>query len=155
MNTSPEWKGCDVPQARAAANELESRHFEKEPESMLKPRFAVLSVVVVLAALWRVVPHPWNLTPVSAMALFAGARFSSRRTAYALPLAAMILSNVFLGSFYATLPFVLGCFALIVAIGTQLRGRGDAISIGGASLAGSLLFFIVTNAAHWALAPDY
>ena len=122
---------------------------------MLKPRFATLSAVVLLAALWRVVPHPWNLTPVPAMALFAGAHFSSRRTAYLLPIAAMLLSNLFLSGYYVTLPFVLGCFAFSVFLGTRLRDRRDALSIIGAAILGSVVFFVVTNGAHWALTPDY
>ena len=122
---------------------------------MLKPRFATLSAVVLLAALWRLVPHPWNLTPVSAMALFAGAHFSSRRTAYAVPIAVMLISNLFLGGFYSTQPFVLGCFAFSVFLGTRLRNHRDVLAILGMTITSSLVFFVVTNGAHWAFAPEY
>lgn len=122
---------------------------------MMKPRFATLSAVVLAAALWRVIPHPWNFTPLSAMALFAGAHFSNKKTAYALPLAAMIVSNILLGTMYATLPFVYASFVLTVFIGTLLRGRRDAASIGMAAVGSSLLFFVVTNLGHWAVVGFY
>ncbi len=122
---------------------------------MLKPRFVTLTAVVLFAAAWRLVPHPWNLTPITAMALFAGAHFSNRRTAYVLPIAAILISNLVLGGFYATLPFVLGAFALNVFIGTRLRGHHDVLSIGGAAVVSSLLFFLITNLGHWLVATDY
>lgn len=122
---------------------------------MMKPRFATLTAVVLFAVVWRVIPHPWNLTPLTAMALFAGAHFANRRTAYALPLAAMVLSNMILGTAYATLPLVYGCFALSVFLGTRLRNRRDVLSIGGTAVGSSLIFFAVTNAGHWALMADY
>ena len=122
---------------------------------MMKPRFATLTAVVLLAAAWRLIPHPWNLTPITAMALFAGAHFSNRRTAYLLPIAAILISNLILGEFYSTLPFVLAGFALTVFIGARLRERRDALSIGAGALASSLLFFAITNFGHWAVSMDY
>ena len=49
------------------------------------------------AALARLVPHPPNVTPIAAMALFGGACFANRKMAYLLPLAAMLLSDLVLG----------------------------------------------------------
>jgi len=122
---------------------------------MLKPRFVTLTAVVLFAAIWRLVPHPWNLTPITAMALFAGAHFSSRRTAYALPIAVMVASNLILGQLYATAPFVLAAFILTVFVGTRLRKHRDVLSIGGSAVASALLFFVLTNFAHWLVATDY
>jgi hypothetical protein len=121
----------------------------------MKPRFATLTGVVLFAALWRLIPHPWNLTPITAMGLFAGAQFSSKRTAYALPIAAVLVSNLVLGGMYVTLPLVLASFALTVFLGTQLRERRDVLSIASAAVASSVIFFVLTNAGHWALATDY
>lgn len=89
------------------------------------------------------------------MALFAGAHFSSRKTAYLLPIAVVLLSNLLLIGAYVTLPFVLLSFAFTVFIGTQLRQRRDVLSVGGAALLSAIVFFVVTNAAHWALTLDY
>ena len=54
----------------------------------MNPRFATLAALVLTAAALRLLPHGFNFTPVAAMALFAGARFADKRTAFLLPLAA-------------------------------------------------------------------
>ncbi|MBV9080391.1 MAG: hypothetical protein JO102_04645 [Elusimicrobia bacterium] len=120
----------------------------------MKPRFLSLAGIVFAAALWRLVPHPWNVTPVAAMALFAGAHFSSRRAAYAVPLAAIFLSDLVLG-FYPTMPWVYAAFALIVFIGTFLRSRRDTGSVALGAISGSVLFFLVTNFGHWVSTSMY
>ncbi len=66
-------------------------------EKAMNPRLTVLTTLVVIAAISRLVPHPPNMTPLAAIALFGGAFLSNRRLAYALPLAAMLLSDVFSG----------------------------------------------------------
>jgi len=38
-------------------------------------RWAVIAAMIALAAILRIVPHPWNLTPIGAMALFSGSMF--------------------------------------------------------------------------------
>ena len=49
-----------------------------------------------LAAAARLLPHPPNVTPVAAMALFAGCYLPDRRWAYAAPLLAMLLTDLVL-----------------------------------------------------------
>ena len=121
----------------------------------MKSRFLTLTGLVVAAALSRVIPHPWNVTPIAAMALFAGAHFSSRAAAYAVPLGALALSNLLLGTLYDTVLFVYAGFALTVFIGTRLREHRDAASILGASLISSLAFFAITNGGHWLVSGMY
>ena len=69
-------------------------------------------------------PHPPNVTPIAAMALFGGACLTSRRMAYLLPMAAMLLSDLVLGytqygflSMLASQPVVYACFLATTAIG--------------------------------------
>jgi uncharacterized protein DUF6580 len=48
----------------------------------------------VLAAIpLRLLPHPWNITPLGAMFLFSGATFRSKTESLAVPLAALLLSD--------------------------------------------------------------
>ena len=56
----------------------------------MSKRSILLVGIVVAAALARLVPHPPNVTPIAAMALFGGACFRNRKLAYLLPLAAML-----------------------------------------------------------------
>ena len=55
----------------------------------MNKRSIVLAGIVVAAAFARLMPHPPNMTPIGAMALFGGACFASRRIACLLPLAAI------------------------------------------------------------------
>jgi hypothetical protein len=116
----------------------------------------VLSAIVVMAAFSRLVPHPPNVTPIAAMALFGGAFFSNRRLAYALPLAAMLLSDLVLGltlygkAMLVSQPVVYACLLITVAMGQFIRNRRSAMNIGVVTLASSVMFYVVTNLASWA-----
>ena len=111
---------------------------------MEKPRFTTLAGMIFFAAASRLIPHPPNFTPIAAMALFGGAYISDKRLAFGLPLAALFLSDAVLG-FYRDMIWVYGSFALIVCLGVQLQSRRRLLPIAGAALAGSVLFFVITN----------
>ena len=121
---------------------------------MVPARPLVLFVGVLLAAASRLIPHPANVTPIAAMALFGGAHFSNRVAAFLVPLSAMILSDLILG-FHSTMPFVYGSFVLIVLIGTLLRRRRTVPAVGVAAMASSVLFFLVTNFGVWVTGTLY
>ncbi|MCI0658612.1 MAG: hypothetical protein L0170_16285, partial [Acidobacteria bacterium] len=53
-------------------------------------------LLIALATICRLIPHPPNFTPVLAVALFGGATLP-RRAALAIPLLAMLLSDLALG----------------------------------------------------------
>ncbi len=121
---------------------------------MLKSRWTVLVAMILAAALSRLIPHPPNLTAVSAVALFGGAYLPDRRMAFAVPLAALFLSDLVLG-FYPHMEVVYLSFALIVGIGQWLRSNRSTPRIAGAALASSVLFFITTNLGVWAFGSFY
>ncbi len=116
---------------------------------MQKTRFAVLVGLMLAAAASRLLPHPPNLTPLAAMALFGGAFFTDKRGAFAVTLGAMFLSDLVIG-LHRGIPVVYGCFALIVCIGMWLRTRRRPLPVIAAALASSVLFYVVTNFAVWA-----
>jgi hypothetical protein len=110
--------------------------------------FTLLTAILAAAAL-RLVPHPPNFTPIGAMALFSGA-YLGRRGAVALvvPLGALFLSDLVLG-FYRGMPTVYFSVALIVIIGWVALRRVSPIRVGGAAVASSVLFFVLTNFGMW------
>lgn len=117
---------------------------------MLKPRFLTLLGITLAAAATRLLPHPPNFTPIAAMALFGGCYFASRRAAFGVTLTAMFLSDLLLGyGFHPVLPFVYGSFALTGCLGLWVRRRRTLLTIGSTALAGSVLFFVVTNFGVW------
>jgi hypothetical protein len=115
---------------------------------MLKPRFVTLTGMIVGAAMLRLLPHPWNMTPVAALSLFAGAKLGDKRAAFLIPLSAVFISDLALG-FYSFWPLVYLAHASVVFIGMWLRKRSDVFSLLPAALAGSLSFFFISNLAHY------
>jgi hypothetical protein len=122
--------------------------------NMLKPRLIALITIVLAAAASRLIPHPPNLTSITAVALFGGAYFSDRRLAFLVPLGALFLSDLILG-FYSHMAVVYFSFALIVCVGLWLQKRRSAFNIAGAALASSILFFLLTNFGVWAFGSLY
>jgi len=151
-----------------------------------------LVLLVVAAVLLRVVDHPWNLAPIGALSLFVGAYVRRKTWAFAVPLAAMLLSDVALGlmhhntelyTVHPLQPLVYFCYAISVCLGFGIhkawqsaekrsgnktapesataakQGRRDFASrsarsvlpVVGATLAGAIFFFLVTNFGDWLL----
>jgi len=105
-------------------------------------------LLIVLAAALRIAPHPWNFTPVGAMALFSGAVLKDRRLAFLFPLVALFVGDVFIG-LYKIIPIIYASFLVSVAIGLWLRDRRTIARITLATLLGAIQFFLVTNFAVW------
>lgn len=121
---------------------------------MSKPRFFVLVCMILAAAASRLIPHPPNAASITAVALFGGAYLCDKRLAFLVPIAALFLSDLVLG-FYSHMEVVYGSFALVVCIGLLLRRRCTPLAIGGAALASSALFFVVTNFSVWVFGSLY
>jgi hypothetical protein len=110
-------------------------------------RTAFPLLLIVAAAASRLLPHPPNVTPVAALALF-GAVHLDRRVALVVPLAALLLSDLVLG-FYQGMIWVYGSFVLIGLVGFWLKRHPGIVPAAGATLVSSVLFFIVTNFGFW------
>lgn len=132
-------------------------------DTSFAPGPLVLTAMIVLAALSRLLPLPPNFAPIEAIALFGGAYFARRHLAFLVPLLAMLAADVLLGAlrggsylaYFTTagyLPSMLAnylCIALTVLLAFGLRGRVNGSRVLGYSLAGSVLFFVVSNFAVW------
>ena len=103
--------------------------------------------LILAAALSRLLPHPMNVAPITALALFGGV-YLGKRQAFIIPIAAMLLSDFFLG-FYSGMTWVYGSFIAIVGIGLWLKSQQGIASTFFSSIVGSILFFIVTNFGVW------
>jgi hypothetical protein len=116
---------------------------------MKNPRFLTLAGMIVLAAVSRLIPHPWNFSPVAAMALFAGAHFSKKSEAFLVTFGALILSDVILGFYGVEMVFVYLSYIINLFIGFAIKGRRRVGPVALAAMAGSVQFFIVTNFGSW------
>jgi len=110
--------------------------------SFNKKQFVIL-LIIVAAALMRLLPHLPNVTPVTAMALFSGVYFTDKRYAFFIPLLAMVLSDIVLGFSWITF-FVYASFILVSYIGISTK-KMNIKTI----LLSSISFFIITNFGVW------
>jgi len=110
--------------------------------------------MVVLAACARLLPHPWNFTPMIALALFAGSQASRTVIAAIATLAALVLSDAVLG-FDSGFWYIYGAYLVPVLLGRLLRNRPGVGSIALSALVSSLSFFVITNFMVWAMGRLY
>jgi hypothetical protein len=105
--------------------------------------------LIALAVVGRAIPHPPNFTPMLAVALLGGATLRGR-LAYAVPIGAMLLSDLLLGHAFSRMTLVIyACMAAGTALGVLLQaGRGWGRT-GLAAMSGSVLFYLVTNFTVW------
>lgn len=124
--------------------------------------------LLVLAAGWRVVaihaPALANFAPLMALA-FCGAVYCTNRRLWLVPIAALVVSDLYLDQYYAaafgetwtwqsSLVRLL-CFALALPLGQLVTRHKSWLTLLGGALAGSLLFYVATNTDAWIRDPYY
>ncbi len=96
----------------------------------------------------RLLPHPANMTPLGATALFGGAKLS-RPWNYLIPLLVLFLTDLFLG-FHGTMPYVYGSFIISVFLAERfLKQSVTAQKLVILATTNALLFYLVTNFGVW------
>jgi len=122
---------------------------------MNKKNLLLIIAIIALAAASRLVEHLPNFTPIAAMALFGGWYFSKKYFVF-IPLLAMFLSDIFIGFYDWRLTAVVYIgMALTFFIGRLLRNKMNWRKVIVGSLAGSIIFFLITNLAVWAFYQWY
>jgi hypothetical protein len=117
-------------------------------------RAVIVVCLIAFAAVVRILPHPWNFTPLGAMALFSGAKLGRSPRAFLVPLAALFFGDLFVGLHWL-MPVVYLSVALSVAIGIFFRRRQSFGPLAIATLVGATQFFLTTNWAMWAFGTTY
>jgi hypothetical protein len=105
-----------------------------------------------------------NFSPMAAVVL-CGAAFLPKRFAIAVPLAAMLITDIVLNLHYKVPVFSGGMaliylgYAAIFLIGLQLRDRASRGAyqwkLFGGAIAGSFLFYLLSNTGAWFASPGY
>lgn len=132
-----------------------------EVMNKISVRTRVILLLIVSAAFSRLLPHPYNFSPLVAMALFGGALFQNKWQSYVIPIGAYLLSDIVLqitgkmGVYSFTQPFVIISqlfvyvgMVLVALLGTHLH-HPKAVKILGYSLTGSAIFWIISNFGVW------
>ena len=133
----------------------------------LNLRFGLITLMIALAALSRLLPHPPNFTPIGGMALFGAACYTKRRWAFIIPIAAMwlsdlVLNNVVYAQYYDHFVwlhrgalFTYGAFALIAVLGMLALKKVRVTRWAASTLGASYLFFLVSNFGVWCSGAMY
>jgi hypothetical protein len=151
-------------------------NIEKSEKESLFLRTSLIFTMILLAAALRLAPHPWNFTPVGAIALFSGAMVRDRRLAFLFPMLVMFATDAIVG-FNKLSSLVYASFLLSVLIGRAVVGARFSASqrakresqpdlstnarmrtlfhIAAATFLGSLQFFLITNFGVWAFLDTY
>jgi hypothetical protein len=103
--------------------------------------------IISLGVILRLMPHPANVAPITAIALFGGV-YLDKKYAVFLPLFTMLISDAFLG-FYPGLVTVYLSFILIGGMGLYIRNHKNITTVILGSLLSSVLFFLITNFNWW------
>ena len=101
-----------------------------------------------------------NFAPLAAIALCAAAYFPTKYK-FTIPMIALLISDVVLNLYYhfsLLSPFVIShyiAFALIGGLGWLLRNRASFKTLLPASIAASVIFYVVTGIVSWMFDPGY
>lgn len=109
-----------------------------------------LIVLIAVAILGRLVPHPLNFTPMLAVSIMAGVVYKSRWASVGAMFTAMIFTDLLLGFHNPYVQAtVYGSLLLPAFLGSYVKPK-QLVKAGAFALCGSVFFFLTTNFACWA-----
>jgi len=118
-------------------------------------KYLPIYLLILLGIICRFLPHPANFAPIAALALFGGL-YLPKKWSIVLPMAVMLASDLFIGFYtWQIMLSVYLSFALMVGVGLLVRNNKKFHTVLGGTLAGSIIFFILTNASVWAFGTMY
>lgn len=119
--------------------------------------FLFCTALVVFATVTRIMSIEnqwWNFASLGAISLFSGVMFKNKPYALALPLLALLASDIYVevtkgyGFYGVSQYFVYGSMLVIVLLGGLMK-RINFINVFGSSIASSVIFFLLTNFGTW------
>ncbi|NNE15510.1 MAG: hypothetical protein HKN51_11075 [Saprospiraceae bacterium] len=129
----------------------------------MNKRVALAGILICLGAIFRLIPHPHNFTPIGAMALVGGLYIGSKYLAFAIPLVSLFISDLVLNNtinkvFFDETGFIVWAdfmtytylaMGLTVLLGFYLSKKSMTAKIIGGGLFASVMFFLITNFGAW------
>lgn len=123
----------------------------------LKDKKSVIFIVLALVAVgvvFRLMPHPANFAPVTAIALVGGAILRGKM-AWALPLLVMVVSDAIIG-FHDVILFTWGSFLIVGLLSSRYLSKNfkfENVLI--ASMAAAVFFYLFSNLGVWLVSGYY
>lgn len=129
----------------------------------------LLLIILFIAIIFfgRVLPHPYNFTPLIAVTLLSSYAISNRIIAVIVPLLGFWLSDLFMNNviyagyysdftiFSSGMFWTYGAIVLVGLMGSSFIKKISSGKIVLASLSGSTIFYLISNFGVWAFSPMY
>ena len=109
--------------------------------------------LILILSFSRLIPHPYNFTPILAAGVFSGFYFKQFFLGWFIIIFSMFIGDLFIG-FHATMFFTYMALVVPVALGIFMkRFKFNAIVV--TSLISSIAFFLTTNFGAWLVLDMY
>ena len=109
-------------------------------------KFLLFLILIILASLSRLIPHPANFTPLIAIALFSGSSIKNKWVAASVPALALLFSNLILG-FEGISLIVLILISCLALFGRNIKHSRSMWFQ--KSILCSLIFYFISNFYVW------
>ena len=104
--------------------------------------------LILVLAFSRIIPHPPNFTPLIAMAIISGYLFKNRYISLFVLLFSMLLGDLLIG-FYDKMIFTYLALLIINFLSFELTQKINFKNLFFFCIAGSLVFYLITNFIVW------
>jgi len=130
----------------------------------LKKNLLLIVLFIAIIFLGRILPHPYNFTPLIAVTLLSSYSLSNKFLAIMIPLVGFWLSDLFMNNyiyagyftdftvFNSGMIWTYGAIVLVALMGSSFLNKGKVVL---ASLSGSTIFYLISNFGVWAFSPMY
>ena len=123
----------------------------------------IISIIILLAAFTRIMPHPPNFSPMAAIGLFGAAHFAKKWQAFLIPLIGIWISDLVINNFvysshssnfvwfYGGFYWQYISYIFIIFAGLFIFNKGISVTntLGG-MVSSSGIFFLFSNFGVWA-----
>ena len=110
-------------------------------------KYMIAFALMLIASMSRLLPHPYNFTPIAAITIFSSTYFD-KKISIIVALFSMLISDYFLG-FYSGMEWIYGSMIIGTFLGYSLKNDVSIRKIGMVVLANSFSFYLITNFGVW------
>ncbi len=117
-------------------------------------KYFILPICLILILSFsRIIPHPYNFTPILALGVFSGFYFRQFFLGALIVILSMFIGDIYLG-FHDTMFFTYISLLIAVSFGLLIKNF-KFVSILFAGTASSISFYLITNFGSWLTLPMY
>lgn len=123
--------------------------------SQQKTLLGVTVALIALGVVARLLPHPPNFAPATAVALFGCVFFSRRWHAGAVVVLGMVVGDWFIGFYDTGVMLTVYASLLMPLVARRFLGKPNALRLGAVAVLSGIGFYLTTNAAVWCFTNAY